>query len=118
MDNSIFIALLCSISPGAFSGERIFSVKLSNSDIYTGISPREFCWNGSDLLVEKDEPNPGSDSRISGKIAARILRAIDDDEFIVEVPDGRSIVVDKQIIVPRPTRITVDSVAENSYVLV
>jgi hypothetical protein len=116
MDENIFIAVTCIISPGAFSGERVFRVKLANSDFYVGISPREFCWNDHGLLVEKNEPEYGSE--IEGKIAARLLRTIDNDQIIVEVPDGQSIVVDSQTIVKRPTRITVNSAVENSYVLV
>ena len=116
MDENIFIALACIISPGAFSGERVFRVKLANSDFYIGISPREFCWNDHGSLVEKNEPKPGSE--IDGKIAARLLRTTEDGQLIVEVPDGQSIFVDREVVQKRPTRITVNSAVENSYVLV
>ncbi|MBW4552134.1 MAG: hypothetical protein KME35_13655 [Aphanocapsa sp. GSE-SYN-MK-11-07L] len=95
------IALVCKVAPGGFSGERIFEVKLANGNPYRSLAPRQFCWNSSGNLVEIDEPK----TEVDGMIAARIVDFIDDDQFMVEIPDGETIAVDKGIIKDRPTDI-------------
>jgi hypothetical protein len=94
------VALTCKVSPGAFSGERIFKVTLANSEPYEGLAPRQFCWNGQNRLVAENEPQ----AEINGMVAARVIDSVD-DQMIVEVPDGEIIAVDKTNVKPRPTSI-------------
>jgi hypothetical protein len=94
------VAIYCKISPGAFSGERVFSIDLANGDKYKSLAPRQFCWNGQNQIVEKDEPQ----SEIEGLIAARIVEDIE-GQFIVEIPDGNIIAVKKELVEKRPTNI-------------
>jgi hypothetical protein len=95
------VALACKIAPGSFSGERIFEVKLANGEPYRSLTPRQFCWNSQGNLIAEDEPN----SEVDGMVAARIVDSIDDDQWIVEVPDGETIAVDKRDVIERPTDI-------------
>ena len=98
------VALKCELSPGGFSGERIFEIWLANGDLYKSIAPRQFCWNEEGKLVEENEPSDGN--KIPGKVAARLIDHLDENQVIVEVPDGQIIAVNKEdIIVPRPTPI-------------
>lgn len=110
----ILIALDSKISPGAFSGERLFSVRLANDENYVGLAPREFCWNEDDVLVGKNEP----EKSINGKVAARVVREVDPEQFVVEVPDGTCIAVDKKIINARPTSIEINSIKQGNYIFV
>lgn len=95
------VAIMCKVSPGGFSGERIFEVILANGEPYRSLAPRQFCWNSQNNLVTENEPN----TEINGLIAARIIDDIDNDQMIVEVPDGEIIAVDKGIVKQRPTSI-------------
>lgn len=51
------VAVPCTIAPGAFSGERIFSLTLANGEQYASLAPRFFCWNTEDQLVQENEPD-------------------------------------------------------------
>jgi hypothetical protein len=95
------VALMCKVSPGGFSGERIFEVILANGEQYRSLAPRQFCWNSQNHLVAENEPK----TEIDGLIAARVIDSIDNDQMIVEVPDGEIIAVDKVNVKPRPTSI-------------
>lgn len=95
------VALTCKIAPGGFSGERVFEVKLANGDSYRSLAPRQFCWNSQGDLVAEDEPN----TEVDGMIAARIVDSIDDNQVILEVPDGEIIAVDRSDVKERPTSI-------------
>ncbi len=98
---NFLVALPCKLSPGGFSGERIFEVILADGKSYKSIAPRQFCWNSEGLLVAKDEPT----SEIEGMVAARVVESIEDGQIIVEVPDGEVIAVDKCAVQKRPTEI-------------
>jgi hypothetical protein len=95
------VALPCKLSPGGFSGERIFEVTLADGKPYKSLAPRQFCWNGERLLVAENEPT----GEIEGMVAARVVESIDHDQIIVEVPDGAVIAVDKEAVQNRPTEI-------------
>lgn len=95
------VAIPCNISPGAFSGERVFEVQLANGESYTSLAPRQFCWSANGKLVEEREPT----TKAKGMIAARIVAEIDDTQIQIEVPDGEVIAVDRSQVKPRPTPI-------------
>jgi hypothetical protein len=95
------VALPCKLAPGAFSGERIFEVRLADGQRYRSVAPRQFCWNSEGQLVDEREPT----NEIQGWVAARIVDQIDPDQLLVEVPDSEVIAVDNTLIEPRPTPI-------------
>ena len=94
------VAIRCKIAPGAFSGERIFSVNLANDEKYRSLAPRQFCWNSKKQLVQEHEPQ----EEIEGLIAARIVEDIE-GQLIVEIPDGNIIAVREELVEKRPTNI-------------
>lgn len=94
------VALTCKVSPGGFSGERIFEITLANGESYRSLAPRHFCWNSENHLVAESEPQ----AEITGMIAARVIDVVD-GQTIVEVPDGEIIAVDQDRVKPRPTSI-------------
>jgi hypothetical protein len=100
MDRTL-VAIPCNLSPGAFSGERVFEVQLANGERYTSLAPRQFCWTADGKLVGEREPT----SKTRGMIAARIVTDIDETQIQVEIPDGEVIAVDRIQIKPRPTPI-------------
>jgi hypothetical protein len=95
------VALKCKVSPGGFSGERIFEVTLADGKPYRSLAPRQFCWNTNRQIVAENEPS----SEIEGMIAARIVGFIDDDQVLVEVPDSEIIAVDIKDLQERPSNI-------------
>jgi hypothetical protein len=95
------VALPCKLSPGGFSGERIFEVILADGKSYKSLAPRQFCWNSERSLVAENEPT----SEVEGMVAARVIESIEHDQIIVEVPDGEVIAVDKDAVQKRPTEI-------------
>jgi hypothetical protein len=101
LNNKLLVALPCKLSPAAFSGERIFDVKMADGNIYTGVAPRHFCWNAKGAIVGEGEPQFEEE----GGIAAKMIERIDDNQIAVEVPDGEVIAVDKDQIRDRPTQI-------------
>lgn len=95
------IALICKVAPGGFSGERIFEVRLADGNPYRSLAPRQFCWNSQGNLVAENEPT----TEVDGMVAARIIDSVDDEQLIVEVPDGEIIAVDRSDVKERPTNI-------------
>jgi hypothetical protein len=95
------VALKCKVSPGGFSGERIFEVTLADGKPYRSLAPRQFCWNTDRQIVAEDEPS----SEIEGMIAARVVDFIDEDQVLVEVPDSEIIAVDTNNVQERPSNI-------------
>jgi hypothetical protein len=95
------VALTCKVAPGGFSGERIFEVTLANGEPYRSLAPRQFCWNIHDQIVAENEPR----TEVDGMVAARVVDSIDEDQMLVEVPDGEIIAVDKNNVKQRPTSI-------------
>jgi hypothetical protein len=101
MSDRPFIALPCKLTPGGFSGERVFEVELADGKLYRGVAPRQFCWNDQGRLVAENEPA----DEASGMVDARALDWTDDGQTIVEVPDGEVIAVAETHVKRRPTDI-------------
>lgn len=110
--NQRLVSIKSKLTPGGFSGERIFQVDLANGDSYQSLAPRQFCWNNEGNLVAENEPT----TEINGLIAAKIIDFVDDDQILVEVPDGEIIAVDKDNVQARPT--IIDSPKPKSHVSV
>ena len=49
------IAVKCQLSKGVFSSERAFEVKLANGELYSGPTPRHYCWNADGQLIGEKE---------------------------------------------------------------
>jgi hypothetical protein len=93
------IALLCSISRGGFSGERIVTISTDSGE-YRGIAPTEYCWKAEGRGLESDEPAQGQ--AISGLVAALFFHKSNDNKAMVSVPDGSVFLVSRDIISNRP----------------
>ena len=93
------IALLCSISRGGFSGERIVTISTDSGD-YRGIAPTEYCWKADCRGLESDEPAQGE--IISGLVAALLFPKSTENKAMVSVPDGSVFLVSRDIIKNRP----------------
>lgn len=96
------VAIRSKIIRGAFSGERIFELKLADNTSYRSVAPRHFFWNDQGSILLKDEP---ADELEDGLVAARFVDYVDDNQWIVEVPDGEVIAVDGEDVRDRPTPI-------------
>lgn len=92
-----FIYLEARISPGAFSGECVFELKLSSGEHYVGLAPRNYC------RQPDGEPLPAGSPKkegINGKVAARLIRNGGDIAYVA-IPDGEAVEVPAGIISPR-----------------
>ena len=45
------IAVPCELSLGAFSGERLFTIRLANGETYTSIAPRHKCLSAVTMSI-------------------------------------------------------------------
>ena len=99
LQEGLLVALPCKFELGGFSGERVFDVVLANGQHYQSVAPRFFFWNDHGKLVNEDEPQTES----TGMIAARVVDQTDDGQFLVVVPDGEVIAVEKAAVKNRPT---------------
>lgn len=93
------IALLCSISRGGFSGERIVTISTDSGE-YRGIAPTEYCWKADGSGLESEDPVQGQ--TISGLVAALLFQKSNDNKAIVSVPDGSVFLVSSDVISKRP----------------
>ena len=92
-----FIYLEARISPGAFSGECVFELKLSSGEHYVGLAPRNYC------RQPDGEPLPAGSPKkegINGKVAARLIRNGGDIAYVA-IPDGEAVEVPAGIISQR-----------------
>jgi hypothetical protein len=94
------IAIKCRIMRGGFSGERIVTVHCADGSDRKGLAPTHYCWNLEKKPLGINEPNDGNS--IEGFVAARQLKEIGNDGFVVEIPDGEMMVVTKSSIIQRP----------------
>jgi len=95
------VALPCTWAKGGFSGERVFTISLANGEPYESVAPRDFFWNASGQLIGDSQP----DVRQKGMIAARVIDQLEDDQVLVEIPDGEVIAVAGDLIKERPSQI-------------
>jgi hypothetical protein len=97
------IGLLCTITRGGFSGERIFSLQLPDGHTQEGIAPREYCWDEQGNPIGLEEP-PANES-IPGIVAAREYQRRG-DRVQVSTPDGEVFTVFSSQVRPRPASST------------
>jgi hypothetical protein len=90
MRNGQMVLLACRVSPGGFSGERVFRIPLADGAIHIGTAPVEYCFSESREPIGKGEPKPGQ--AINGYVEGRII-ANGGANAEVEMPDGEIVVV-------------------------
>jgi hypothetical protein len=105
MSKKRLIAVPCRISQGIVSNERAFELDLHAGGTYTGGALRFYFWNDQDQPLTADEPGGGQE--IEGKIAARLLRH-ENRCAVIAIPDGQVVLVDSQLVAPRPTEVKFD----------
>jgi hypothetical protein len=93
-----FIYLEARISPGAFSGECVFELKLSSGEHYVGLAARNYCRQPDGQPLASGSPK--EKQTIKGKIAARLIRNGGDVAYVA-IPDGEAVEVPAGIISPR-----------------
>src|SRR5438046_8213471 len=94
-----FIYLEARISPGAFSGECVFELKLSSGEHYVGLAPRNYCRqpDGEPLLAGSPKKEG-----INGKVAARLIRKGGDIAYVA-IHDGEELVAPAGVISKQKT---------------
>lgn len=92
------VFLNCQISLGAFSGERVFEVRLVGGDAYVGLSPLRYCFHSGGEMLGPSEPERGV--TVEGKLAARRI-AVETTVARVAIPDGRAISVPLDVVSDR-----------------
>jgi hypothetical protein len=91
MPNAGSISLLCKISRGGFTDERVFRVSLTDGDTYVGACPRQYCFTRKGAPLKRDEPERGK--QVDGLVLARHVREDDEKSALVSVPDGEVLLV-------------------------
>jgi hypothetical protein len=94
------ISLLCRIFPGGFSGERVVRVTRKDGSEHVSMAPRHYCWKLDKQPLGPDEPAPGES--IEGLVAARLM-VVQGGAATVSLPDGALIVVNADLVKPRPS---------------
>jgi hypothetical protein len=90
------ILIVCQISTGVFSGERMFEVQLADgSQTYSGIAPLHYFRkeDGGELTAS----DPPGNNTIKGTLTARLVRN-GGKTALVAIPDGEAITVPADII--------------------
>lgn len=106
MMNSEQIAILCQLSRGAFTDERIFRIKLAEEGTYTGACPRQYCYTREGKLLKTEQPEKGK--QVSGLILARRVADPGEGSVLVSVPDGEVLAVMAEEIRPAPKEVSPD----------
>jgi hypothetical protein len=93
-------AIVCTISRGGFSDERVFSFRYDGKE-YSGVASRRHMWKQDGSPIEDGEPPVGQ--KIPGLVAARVIEAKGENRALISVPDGEVIEVPSGVLVDRPT---------------
>lgn len=91
------IAVSCSISRGAFSGERVFEIETVTGEPYLGVASPIYFWDRRGRPLRALE----SGGSMPGKVAARLLRK-DRERAVVVVPGNEVVEVDPALTSERP----------------
>jgi len=88
---SNLVSIRCKIERGAFSGERVFSIKLVNGEEYRSLASVSYCQDEKGKPLAKNEPK----GKITGFVKAIRVKK-ERANMVVEVPDGQLIMVSKE----------------------
>lgn len=92
---SNLVSVKCKIELGAFSGERVFVVRLANGDEYRSLASISHCMKEKGKALATNEPI--SEYDMDGFVKAiKIKKEL--TNIIVEVPDGQLIMVSNETI--------------------
>jgi hypothetical protein len=86
MANSQSIALLCTISRGGFTDERVFRIQVADGSTYVGACARQYCFTRGRVPLKREQPERGK--TIDGLVFATRVREEQDGVALVSVPDG------------------------------
>ena len=92
MPSQRLVALLCKISRGGFTQERVFRVEPSTGEAYIGTAPLHYCYTANNRLLDSEQPPAGK--QLLGKVAARLIKE-EDGMALVSLPDGHVLIVPK-----------------------
>jgi hypothetical protein len=84
------VLLICRISQGGFSGERIVHVTQVDGTSFKTVVPTLYCRNEDGEELQDDDPPKGQ--QLSGRVQARLI-ANGGETATVEIPDGSIIKV-------------------------
>ena len=90
MDRGNIVLVACVIESGAFSGERVFRLKLADGTDYSGVTPAHYCHDKERRVLARDQPQKGQ--WIEGYIMAFLI-ANGGDQATVELPNGEAVEV-------------------------
>ena len=84
------IRLNCNISRGAFSGERVFEIRLASGE-YTGVAPLHYFQkiDGGELMASEPPPN----NTMAGTLSAKLITMQRGEIAFVAIPDGEAVTV-------------------------
>jgi hypothetical protein len=91
MRNGQLVLVNCKIRSGAFSGERVFQLRMAGGEgDYIGIAPVDHCLDAHRNPLGRDQPP--AEVEIDGFVEAFLI-ANGGDEARIELPDGEVICV-------------------------
>jgi len=82
------VAISCSISRSAFSGERVFRLVLADRTTHVGTAPTNHCRLRNGRPVNADEPQQGSE--IDGLVDGLLIENAGETALIA-LPDGATV---------------------------
>jgi len=89
MKRGEMVLVACSLEAGAFSGERIFTLDLADTQSsYSGVVPAHYCFDENQQSLNQNQP--AKDKPINGFVEA-FLVANGGDQATVEFPDGEAL---------------------------
>ena len=71
MDRGNMVLVACVIESGAFSGERVFRLRLTDETDYSGVTPAHYCLDKERRVLARDQLQKGE--RIGGYILAFLV---------------------------------------------
>lgn len=99
------IALKCRIRAGAFSGEKVYTLKLANGTERCSLVPTSHCWTVDGKPIGPNEPVEEIDGMVEARFIQRGPHPENRHSIWVEVPahmDSESIAIHENLVVPRP----------------
>ncbi len=89
MERGQMVLVSCTIEAGAFSGERVFRLKLVDGTAdYSGVAPVRYCFTAEQATLGRDQPPRGH--AIEGFVEAFLI-SNGGDQATVELPDGEAV---------------------------
>lgn len=88
--------VLCEIERGAFSGERVFQIALTDGGTYIGVAPRDYYFKADGSELSPDEPS--ATQLINGMLTIRIIKNGGKTAYIA-IPDGEAVTVSSEKII-------------------